>query len=179
MMPPVTPPSRMQPEAHRFADDGRIPNSPLPVLIYRGVLDRKHGDLAAAFEALFAGHDWRGAWRDGIYPFHHFHSTTHEVLGVARGRAQLRLGGEGGRSFDLLPGDAVVIPAGVGHMNEGSTGDLLVVGAYPEGRSWDLRRGDPAERAEVLTNLGCVPLPETDPVHGREGPLPALWPKRP
>lgn len=164
------------PEAHLFADDGRIPNSPLPLLLYRGAfVPDGAGDPAAAFVRLFAQNGWRGAWRNGIYPFHHFHSTTHEVLGVARGQARVRLGGERGAGLVLAAGDVVVIPAGVGHKNEGASPDFLVVGAYPEGRDWDLRRGDPAERPEVLANLASVPLPAADPIHGPNGPLPRLW----
>jgi uncharacterized protein YjlB len=40
---------------------------------------------------------------------------------------------------------------------------------------WDLRRGDPAERDEVLTNIAAVPLPDSDPVHGQDGPLNEIW----
>jgi hypothetical protein len=54
--------------------------------------------------------------------------------------------------------------------------DLLVVGAYPNGMRWDLRRGDPAARAEILANIEAVPLPDTDPVHGPDGPLTEIWP---
>ena len=53
--------------------------------------------------------------------------------------------------------------------------DLLVVGAYPEGRDWDLRRGSPDERAEVLANIAAVPLPATDPLHGAAGSLMEAW----
>lgn len=161
-----------EPECHVFADDGRIPNSPLPLVVLRAALPADAG----AIERAFARHGWTGAWRDGIYPFHHFHSTTHEVLGVARGRATVRFGGPGGASLELCAGDAAVIPAGVGHRNEGASGDFLVVGAYPGGAAWDLRRGDPAERDEVLRNLAAVAPPETDPVHGAGGPLTRLWP---
>jgi uncharacterized protein YjlB len=166
----------MTPETHRFEDDGRVPNSRLPLLIHRRAAAPGDGeDPAGAFERLFAGNGWRGSWRDGIYPFHHFHSTSHEVLGVARGTARVRFGGENGTSLDLAAGDVVVVPAGVGHKNEGSSPDFLVVGAYPEGRDWDVRRGDPAEREEVMANLARVPLPEADPVHGQGGPLAAIW----
>ena len=65
----------------------------------------------------------------------------------------------------------MAIPAGVGHRLERGSSDLLVVGAYPEGRAWDLRRGDPAERDLVMANLAAVPLPATDPIHGAAGPL--------
>ena len=71
--------------------------------------------------------------------------------------------------------DVVVIPAGVGHCNLGSSGGFLVVGAYPEGQSWDLRTGEPDERPEVLENIRKVPLPRTDPVFGDEGPLHEHW----
>ncbi len=156
------------PETAFFDDDGAIPNSPLPVLIYRDVSDLD--------EALFASNGWLGAWRDGIYSFHHFHSTAHEVLGIARGRASVVLGGPSvGRQFEVSSGDVLVLPAGTGHFNAGSSGDLLVIGAYPNGMRWDLRRGDPAEHDEVLANIRAVPLPDADPVHGQEGPLVRMW----
>jgi uncharacterized protein YjlB len=81
------------------------------------------------------------------------------------------LGGPDGRRFDVARGDVLVLPAGTGHCNAGSSADLLVVGAYPNGMQWDLRRGDPAERDEVLANITAVPPPDTDPVHGSAGPL--------
>ena len=97
------------------------------------------------------------------------------MLGVARGRATVRFGGPNGAAFGLAAGDVVVIPAGVGHCNEGADGDFLVVGAYPGGARWDVRRGDPAERDKVLRNLAAVPLPDSDPVGGADGALLRLW----
>ncbi len=64
----------------------------------------------------------------------------------------------------------VILPAGTGHRNLGSSADLLVVGAYPNGMRWDLRRGDSAEHDEVLANIARVPLPDQDPVTGAHGP---------
>ncbi|MBV9735913.1 MAG: cupin [Acidisphaera sp.] len=159
------------PETFVFADDGGIPNSQLPLLLYRGALP---GD-AAAIEHAFAANGWTGAWRDGIYPFHHFHSTAHEVLGIAAGSVQAALGGPRGTTLRLQAGDVVVIPAGVGHRNLGDDGRLLVVGAYPGGAAWDVRRGDPAEHAEVLRNIAAVALPDADPLGGPQGALPRLW----
>jgi uncharacterized protein YjlB len=161
------------PETHTFQDDGSIPNSALPVLVYHGALGIDAG--AAAYEQLFAGNGWLGAWRDGIFPFHHFHSTAHEVLGIAAGEANVMLGGPQGRTFELVSGDVVILPAGAGHRNLGSSADLLVVGAYPNGMPWDLRRGDPAEHDEVLANIARVPLPDRDPVAGADGPLGQAW----
>jgi uncharacterized protein YjlB len=102
-------------------------------------------------------------------------STAHEVLGIVRGAAGVMLGGPQGRRFDLSAGDVVVLPAGTGHCNTGSSADLLVVGAYPNGMRWDVRRGDPAERDEVLANIAGVPLPEQDPVAGAQGELLKRW----
>lgn len=159
------------PESFTFADDGRIPNSPLPLLVYRAVVPAGAGDAAAFLEGLFARHGWGGGWRDGIFPFHHFHSTSHEVLGIARGWARVRFGGEHGQTLEVRAGDAVVIPAGVGHKREAASADLLVVGAYPAGRSWDLERGEPGAIAMARANVAAVPRPARDPVTG--GPA---WP---
>jgi len=160
------------PATHFFKDDGGIPNSELPVLAYHAVAETSRS--AAACEELFAQNGWLGAWRDGIFSFHHFHSTSHEVLGIVSGSARVMLGGPGGRQLEVGVGDVLVLPAGTGHCNEGSD-DLLVVGAYPDGMSWDIRRGDPDEHDEVLENIRRVPLPATDPVGGREGRLSELW----
>jgi uncharacterized protein YjlB len=161
-----------EPETHRFEDAGGIPNSRLPVLVYHDV---EGAAAAPACSELFAHNGWLGAWVNGIFSFHHFHSTAHEVLGIVAGSAVVVLGGPGGHRFDVSRGDVLVLPAGTGHCNAGSSADLLVVGAYPDGMPWDLRRGDPAERDDVLDNIVGVPLPEADPVHGRGGPLTRLW----
>ena len=159
------------PETYRFADDGRIPNSVLPLLLYRRALPAD----AAAMERAFAANGWSGAWRNGIFTFHHFHSIAHEVLGIARGEVQVAFGGPAGRTVSVEAGDVVVIPAGVGHGNMGQTDDLLVVGAYPGGADYDTRRGDPGEHAAMLRNVTVVPLPDADPVSGRDGSLRPLW----
>ena len=162
----------MPPEPHNFNDDGGIPNSSLPVLVYRDVPEARR---AADCERLFAANRWLGAWRNGIYPFHHFHSTAHEVLGIVSGRAIVMLGGPSGREFEVSRGDVLVLPAGTGHCNLRSSDDLLVVGAYPDGMRWDLRRGDPAEHDEAVANIEAVPPPRADPVEGASGSLTRLW----
>ena len=160
------------PETYSFEDDGAFPNSPLPVLAYHGVSEAND---ASGCEELFARNGWLGSRRDGIFSFHHFHSTAHEVLGIVAGSASVVLGGPSvGRTFEVRAGDVLVLPAGTGHCNAGSDG-LLVIGAYPDGMRWDLRRGDPAEHDEALANIRAVPLPGADPVLGADGPLVALW----
>jgi uncharacterized protein YjlB len=162
----------VEPETHFFEDDGAFPNSRLPVLIYHEV-EAAHN--AASCEELFDSNGWVPDWRDGIFSFHHFHSITHEVLGIVGGTATVKLGGPSGRSFEIGAGDVLVLPAGTGHCNEGSSPDLLVIGAYPDGMPWDLRRGDPAEHDEAVGKISPVPLPGADPVEGPDGPLTRLW----
>jgi uncharacterized protein YjlB len=162
-------------EEHRFTDDGHVPNNPrLPLVVYRGVLDTG-ADAARSCAALFARHGWTGAWRNGIYAYHHYHSTAHEVLGIVAGSARVRLGGESGRTVVLAAGDVVVIPAGVAHKCEAASPDLLVVGAYPRGQSPDSRQAGVQERERALGRIAAVPLPEADPVHGGKGPLIDRW----
>jgi uncharacterized protein YjlB len=97
------------------------------------------------------------------------------VLGIVGGTATVILGGPGGQSFEIGQGDVLVLPAGTGHCNEGSSADLLVIGAYPDGMPWDIRRGDPAEHDVSVARIRALPLPGADPVEGSEGPLTALW----
>ncbi len=126
-------------------------------------------------ESTFAANGWRGAWRNGIFGYHHFHSTAHEVLAIVGGSVTVKLGGPDGRSLEVGRGDVLVLPAGTGHCNQGAGDGLLVVGAYPDGMSWDIRRGDPSEYDEVVANIGAVPVPGADPVRGPDGPLRELW----
>jgi uncharacterized protein YjlB len=159
------------PETLRFDDDGAIPNHPrYPVLVYHDVADAANGPDDC--EALFERNGWVPQWRSGIFPFHHFHSTAHEALGVVSGSAVVRLGGPGGEEVRLQAGDVVVLPAGTGHKRESDEPGFLVVGAYPPGQDWDLRRGVPAEHDEAVANIARVPDPATDPVGGS---LTSLW----
>ena len=160
-----------EPETHVFDPDGQFPNSTLPLLVYRAALPAD----AAAMEQRFAEHGWGGGWRDGIFPFHHFHSDAHEVLGIAHGSARVAFGGPNGATVAVSAGDVVVIPAGVAHCNQGDSGDLLVVGAYPGGGAFDTKRGDPGEYAAALRTSAAVSLPASDPVDGADGALLKLW----
>ena len=157
-----------------FTDDGTFPNSRLPLLLYSGAIDADRA-TPEAMETLFAANEWPPQWRSGVYDYHHYHSTAHEVLGVARGTARLMLGGPDGREFEVKAGDVIVIPAGVAHRRLSASDDFLVVGGYPPGQDWDLLRGDPADRPQADDNIVRVPLPGNDPVGGDDGPLVRLW----
>lgn len=150
-----------------------VPNSPLPVVLYRAAM--RGPDLAERLEATFRRHGWGGLWRDGIFPWHHFHDDAHEVLGIARGHAVVQLGGAAGPEVKLEAGDVVVLPAGTGHKRLSASGDLLVIGGYPAGQeAYSTRRGGEADEA-VAARCAAVPLPGQDPVQGTDGALLRAW----
>ena len=157
-----------------FVDDGRFPNSRQPVLIYGQALAAADAS-PESMEALFDGNGWPSQWRSGVHDYHHYHSTAHECLGIARGSAQLQLGGPGGRLFEVTAGDVVVLPAGTTHQRVSASADFLVVGAYPPGQDWDLLRGEAGERPAADQRIAAVPLPSTDPVGGAGGPVLEKW----
>jgi uncharacterized protein YjlB len=167
------------PLTYMFKDDGRVPNNPaLPALVYKGAVEvESRRSPESTIEKLFAANGWgHGQWRDGIYPFVHYHSMIHEALGIARGHARVQLGGHNGEVFELAAGDVVVLPAGTGHQKLSSSDDFLVIGAYPPEGTYNLCRGDnPSERDKALSTIPNVPKPESDPVSGKNGPLTKIW----
>jgi uncharacterized protein YjlB len=53
--------------------------------------------VAACAARSPAEHGWGGSWVDGVFDFHHFHSTSHEAHAVVAGAATLEdpVGGDG------------------------------------------------------------------------------------
>jgi uncharacterized protein YjlB len=166
--------------AFKFADDGETPNNPrCPFILYRSPVDLTGAaDPASLFEVLFAANGWKPSWRDAIYPYNHFHTGKHEVLGVARGHARVRFGGKKGRTMVVKAGDVIIHPAGVGHCRISSTKNFLAVGAYPPGGRYDELRPGEIDHTKAKENIRRVPLPKSDPVYGKKGPLLDLWRKR-
>lgn len=152
----------------------RIGRRPLPLLAYRKT---KNGGehTAEIFEDLFERNGWPPAWRNGVYSFHHFHSTAHEVLGVYAGRAAVVFGGEDGVAVELRSGDAVLIPAGIAHCLLNKDAAFQVVGAYPAGQVPDLIRGVVDALPEADRRSRLVALPEADPLLGSEGGIFSAW----
>lgn len=161
---------------HFFEDDGRTPNNlELPLLVYSGVLGDP--DLSPSHcKELLAENGWGGSWVEGVFSYHHYHSNAHEILCVVSGDARIAFGGPKGTIVEVKAGDVVVIPAGMGHCNAGSSSDFAVVGAYPWGQeSYDLRTDEDGERPEVQENIRNVPVPKADPLFGSGGPLLDRW----
>jgi uncharacterized protein YjlB len=160
-----------RPETLLLAPGETMPNSPLPVLIYRGVVPANAD--AADFERMFEAAGWGGMWRDGIFDYDHFHSNAHEVLGMARGDARVQLGGPTGQAVAVSAGDVLVLPAGTGHRRISASRDLLVVGAYPPGQThYDICR---TRSPEAELRISKVERPPSDPVTGLAGALSELW----
>ncbi len=163
-------------EAHVLCDDGVFPNNPkLPLLLYHQALDLTGPDAPERVLERFAQNRWAGGWVNGIYGFHHYHSTAHEVLGIASGQARVQLGGEEGLIATVTAGDVIVIPAGVAHKNLGADPGFTVVGAYPQGQHPDMCYDKPGERPETDETIARVPFPESDPLAGPAGALMRHW----
>ena len=165
----------MEVETFRLSENGWVPNNPrLPVLIYRAsIKDEGREANAATFERLFADNHWPAQWRDTIYDYHHYHSTAHEVLGVASGRAILALGGPHCRIVEVRAGDTLILPVGTGHCRQSTTKDFYVVGGYPSGHDWDICRSAPTRK--MVVRMDTLELPDCDPVAGVQGPLMKAW----
>src|SRR4029077_7957895 len=118
----------------------------------------------AEIEKMFKSNGWgHGLWRDGIFPFVHYHSMIHEALGIARGSARVQLGGHHGETFEVKPGDVAVLPAGTGQQRLMGSDELVVSGGSPPDGTYNLGRGDnPAERDKAVNTVARVPLPATD-----------------
>ena len=128
-----------------LGDDGVFPNNPaLPLVLYRNAMVLPEHDPATAFEALFTRHQWPAAWRNGVFSFHHYHSTAHEVLGIYCGEAEVQLGGDNGIVVTIGCGDVVVIPAGVAHKKT----------ALKPGFRGSRRVSDPAKTGYLLRQTG-------------------------
>ncbi len=156
-----------------FENDGDIPNNILPVIIYKNALQYL---TDKNFESTFSQNRWANNWQDIILTEDHFHSNTHEVLGLKSGQASLMLGGRRGEIVNVEQGDVIILPAGVGHFSVDNSGDYQFVGGYPNGADWNLKFSLKKENsASILAEIANIPLPKKDPIFGENGPLFEFW----
>jgi uncharacterized protein YjlB len=164
-----------KPLTFMFVDDGLVPNNPLPFVIYKSAIDVANDHPERTIEKLFGANGWGDMWRNGIYDYLHYHSTVHEALGIARGKARVRFGGDEGKEFEVSAGDVAILPAGTGHQCLSASDDFSVVGAYPPGAKMQVTRPTPENHRKALKTIPQVKSPKTDPVTGEDGPLVRLW----
>jgi uncharacterized protein YjlB len=164
----------VEPLTFVFADDGLVPNNPMPFLVYKGgAVDNDHPEKT--IEGLFGANGWGEMWRNGVFDYLHYHATVHEALGVARGHARVRFGGDNGREIEIAAGDVAILPAGTGHQCLSHSRDFCVVGAYPPGPKMHVTLPTPENYRKALQTIPKVELPKIDPVLGADGPLVRLW----
>ncbi|HEY0741304.1 MAG TPA: cupin domain-containing protein [Chryseosolibacter sp.] len=165
---------------HIISDDGTFPNNGhLALIIYRNALHFGSSHDSKDVEQFLESNGWTNSWVNGVLDYHHYHSTTHEVLVVIDGSTRIQFGGPSGISLMVETGDVIIIPAGVAHKNLGGEEDFKCVGAYAEGRDYDMNYGKPEERPKTDENIKNVPLPASDPVFGMSGPLIKEWAAKP
>lgn len=171
----ITPLSDIKVTTRQIPEWQHIPNTSLqskPLMIYHGAFDASSTELE---ELLKEVGEVAPQWVYSMYPQTHFHSTTHEVLGVVSGRARLCFGGEenpGRFEPTVRRGDIIIVPAGVGHRlleDLHQQEDFQMVGAYPHGNQWDMCYGRPNEKAK-LQRIRDVPWFRQDPLYGADGP---------
>lgn len=110
-----------------------IPNSPQPLLHYKGLLSESER-RPENIDRHFTQHHWKTQWifRYGPTQGSHYHSRVHECMTVLSGTARIRFGvadldddlatntwggahEPGGLELEVEAGDALIIPAGVAH----------------------------------------------------------------
>ncbi len=163
-----------------FSGDGFLPNSALPVLVYRAdAINFKNMGMVETKEQIAkiaSNNEWYLDWVASIYRRPHYHSTAHEALIIFKGTALLQLGGNRvGKKWEVVAGNVIFIPAGVGHQRIRSTDDFTVFGLYPVGQKWDLQWGWRKNYASSLRRIKKVPLPKADPIFGKMSPLLNCW----
>ena len=170
----LTPLKDLRVTKHMIPAYGLTPNTSIqkkPLLIY-------HSAFTNASASSIESHLTKTGvvtpqWRYTMYSTSHFHSTSHEVLGISSGEAKLCFGHEDNpeRVVEVLKeGDVVIMPAGVAHrLLEDIKGGFEMVGSYPTGCNWDMCYGKKSEEGKIkgIEKLGWF---QRDPIYGDHGP---------
>ena len=159
-----------------ITEDGPFPNNGLlPILHYQLALQLSDDNDGDVVREILETNGWTNSWIDGIFDYHHYHSTAHEVLVALKGSAHVQLGGPNGIALTFSRGDVIIIPAGVAHIKVNDADGFLCLGAYPDGQQYDMKYGTQGERPGADENIRKVPLPQCDPLYGDDGPLLRNW----
>ena len=172
----IKPLKDLRTSSHKIPSFDRIPNTSIqkkPLLIYHSVFQPSVSASAIENHLSSVG-VVSPQWRFTMFSQSHFHSTAHEVLCVASGKAKLCFGGENNpqRVEPMVEkGDVMVVPAGVAHrLLEDIDGGFNMVGSYQAGKSWDMCFGREGEEDRVK-EIGALRWFERDPIYGDQGPV--------
>jgi len=125
-----------QPEVYWTTPTKHVPNSKLPVLVYRAVLP-PNPTVESTTQAL-EPNNWVKGGVFHHFPTHHYHSNTHECYAAIKGHTTCVYGvgplddQSEGVMFEMKAGDIAVHAAGVAHRNMESSEDYEYVGLYPK-----------------------------------------------
>lgn len=159
-----------------LTEDENFPNNGLlPLLVYKEAFQINDDQASDMIKEILETNSWTQAWVDGIYDYHHYHSTAHEILVALKGSCRVQFGGPNGVTITLGRGDVAIIPAGVAHKKISDADGFQCLGAYPAGQEYDMNYGKPEERPAADERIHKVPMPESDPLYGTDGPLIKNW----
>ncbi|MCJ1365416.1 hypothetical protein MMC16_004537 [Acarospora aff. strigata] len=173
----LTPLKDLRVSSHQIPAFDLIPNTSIqqkPLLIYHTAFLASAANASAIEAHLNSVGVVTPQWRYTMYSTTHFHSSSHEVLCVAAGKAKLCFGAEDNpkRVEPVVEkGDVIIVPAGVGHrLLQDQEGGFSMVGSYPRGKNWDMCYGKKGEEEKVksIEDLGWF---ERDPIYGDRGPV--------
>ena len=103
-----------EPETYYLTPTTHVPNSPLPVLVYRNVLQGENGE--ESMKQKIESNKWMSGGSFKHWPAHHFHSVTHECYAAFKGSSRMLLGRgpldgiDGGAEVEMYAGDIIVLP---------------------------------------------------------------------
>ena len=140
-------------------------NRRLPAVLYFRAISLPAPLTRLQITDLFARNNWTNASDSGVFTYHQYHSTNHEVLGFYKGNAIIQLGGPDGERIAVTAGNFLIIPAGVAHNNLGKEKQVRCIRAYPDRRDYDINKGNRGERPATDRTIAASPIPTKDPVH--------------
>jgi uncharacterized protein YjlB len=162
---------------HLIPKHALIPNTSIqskPLLIYHSCFQPSSLSASSIEHHLSSVGVVQPQWRYTMYSTTHFHTTTHEVLAVSSGKAELCFGGEENPQRVMVQvqvGDVIIVPAGVGHrLMQDIEGGFEMVGSYPVGsKHWDMCFGKESEKEKIqeIANLAWF---KHDPIYGGKDP---------
>ncbi|GAB7343370.1 hypothetical protein MBLNU457_1410t1 [Dothideomycetes sp. NU457] len=175
--------SSASPEVYFLKPTTHVPNSFLPVLIYRHVLPEPLSE-ATAIEYL-EKNQWSHGGTFKHFPQHHFHTVTHECYAIFKGSTRY-LFGKGPLDEDVkgIEVDLYAAASSSYSLTHPHPYPLPHQAVYPltvakDSPHWDNNfcKASETETAQKAIDAHAVPIPDYDPVYGLDGPLVQLWRK--